>query len=451
MTSKDDLERLNAIENALLNRWPETRIAPTLERIAALVDVLGSPQLSYPTIHIAGTNGKTTTTRLIDSLCFELGMRTGRFTSPHLESFLERISINGEPISAEGMIATYNDIALYLDLIDSKMPNKLSFFEAMCALSFVAFAEFPVDVGIFECGMGGEWDSTNVINAAVSVITPIGFDHMEYLGDTLEKIATTKSGIIKDGSFAVLARQEPEVAPVLMHKAATVDATPIREGIEYSVKSRALAVGGQLISIAGVYGEYNDLFLPLHGAHQAANAATAIAAVEVFAGESKLDEEVVREALVNATSPGRCEIVMRNPTVIIDAAHNPHGAVSLKRTLADEFDFDAVIGVVAPMGDKDVEGILEEFENVMNRIIVTRNSSHRAASVDELYDSAIQIFGSERVSKSESLHFAIAEAIEQAKLENAVNDNNTAVVIAGSVVSAGESRAIVRKLKESRS
>ena len=451
MTSKDDLERLNAIERALLNRWPETRIAPTLERIAALVDVLGSPQLSYPTIHIAGTNGKTTTTRLIDSLCFELGMRTGRFTSPHLESFLERISINGEPISAEGMIATYNDIALYLDLIDSKMPNKLSFFEAMCALSFVAFAEFPVDVGIFECGMGGEWDSTNVINAAVSVITPIGFDHMEYLGDTLEKIATTKSGIIKDGSFAVLARQEPEVAQVLMHKAATVDATPIREGIEYSVKSRALAVGGQLISIAGVYGEYNDLFLPLHGAHQAANAATAIAAVEVFAGESKLDEEVVREALVNATSPGRCEIVMRNPTVIIDAAHNPHGAVSLKRTLADEFDFDAVIGVVAPMGDKDVEGILEEFENVMNRIIVTRNSSHRAASVDELYDSAIQIFGSERVSKSESLHFAIAEAIEQAKLENAVNDHNTAVVIAGSVVSAGESRAIVRKLKESRS
>ena len=451
MTSKDDLERLNAIERALLNRWPETRIAPTLERIAALVDVLGSPQLSYPTIHIAGTNGKTTTTRVIDSLCFELGMRTGRFTSPHLESFLERISINGEPISVEGMIATYNDIALYLDLIDSKMPNKLSFFEAMCALSFVAFAEFPVDVGIFECGMGGEWDSTNVINAAVSVITPIGFDHMEYLGDTLEKIATTKSGIIKDGSFAVLARQEPEVAQVLMHKAATVDATPIREGIEYSVKSRALAVGGQLISIAGVYGEYNDLFLPLHGAHQAANAATAIAAVEVFAGESKLDEEVVREALVNATSPGRCEIVMRNPTVIIDAAHNPHGAVSLKRTLADEFDFDAVIGVVAPMGDKDVEGILEEFENVMNRIIVTRNSSHRAASVDELYDSAIQIFGSERVSKSESLHFAIAEAIEQAKLENAVNDHNTAVVIAGSVVSAGESRAIVRKLKESRS
>lgn len=448
MTSQDDLQRLDAIEKALLNRWPETRIAPTLDRIAALADVLGSPQLSYPTIHIAGTNGKTTTTRLIDSLCYQLGMRTGRFTSPHLESFLERISINGEPISPEGMIATYNDIALYLDLIDSKMPNKLSFFESMCALAFVAFAEYPVDVGIFECGMGGEWDSTNVINAAVSVVTPIGFDHMEYLGDTLEKIATTKSGIIKENSFAVLARQEAEVAQVLMHKCAQVDATPIREGIEYSVKNRALAVGGQLISIAGVYGEYNDLFLPLHGAHQASNAATAIAAVEVFAGESKLDEGVVREALVNATSPGRCEIIMRNPTVIIDAAHNPHGAQSLKRTISEEFDFDSIIGVIAPMGDKDVDGILEELESVVNRVIVSKNSSHRAADLSELKASAQGIFGSERVTAIESLQEALVKAIEQAKLDNGVSDSNTAVLVAGSVVTAGEARGIIRRMKE---
>ena len=450
MTSKDDFERLDAIEKALLNRWPETRIAPTLDRIAALADALGSPQLSYPTIHIAGTNGKTTTTRLIDSLCFQLGMRTGRFISPHLESFLERISINGEPISPEGMIATYNDIALYLDLIDSRMPNKLSFFESMCALAFVAFAEFPVDVGIFECGMGGEWDSTNVINADVSVITPIGFDHMEYLGDTLEKIALTKSGIIKESAFAVLARQEPDVAQVLMHKCAQVDATPIREGIEYSVKNRALAVGGQLISIAGVYGEYNDLFLPLHGAHQASNAATAIAAVEVFAGESKLDEEVVREALVNATSPGRCEIIMRNPTVIIDAAHNPHGAQSLKRTISEEFDFDSIIGVIAPMGDKDVDGILEELESVVNRVIVSKNSSHRAADLSELRASAQGIFGSERVTAIESLQEALVKAIEQAKLDNGVSDSNTAVLVAGSVVTAGEARGIIRRMKEKR-
>jgi len=448
MTSKDDLQRLDAIEKALLNRWPETRIAPTLDRIAALADALGSPQLSYPTIHIAGTNGKTTTTRLIDSICFELGMRTGRFTSPHLESFLERISINGEPISPEGMIATYNDIALYLDLIDSRMPNKLSFFESMCALAFVAFAEYPVDVGIFECGMGGEWDSTNVINAAVSVITPIGFDHMEYLGDTLEKIALTKSGIIKPNSFAVLARQESEVAQVLMHKCAEVDATPLREGVEYAVKKRDLAVGGQLVSISGIYGDYDDLFLPLHGAHQAANAATALAAVEAFAGESKLDESVVREAFSSVTSPGRCEVIMRNPTVIVDAAHNPHGAVSLKKTIRDEFDFESIIGVVAPMGDKDVDGILEELEDVMSQVIVSRNSSHRAAPIEELSSRAKSIFGHERVVAIESLSDAIATAIQQAKLENAVNDLNTAVLIAGSVISAGEARAIVRKLKE---
>lgn len=448
MSSQDDLQRLDAVEKALLNRWPETRIAPTLERIAALSDALGSPQLSYPTIHIAGTNGKTTTTRLIDSLCFELGMRTGRFTSPHLESFLERICINQESISPEGMIATYNDIALYLDMIDSRMPNKLSFFESMCALAFVAFAEYPVDVGIFECGMGGEWDSTNVINAAVSVITPIGFDHMEYLGDTLEKIAQTKSGIIKPNSFAILARQEPEVAQILMHKCAEVDATPIREGVEFAVKSRALAVGGQLVSISGIYGDYDDLFLPLHGAHQAANAATALAAVEAFAGETKLDENVVREAFANATSPGRCEVIMRNPTVIIDAAHNPHGAQSLKRTIKEEFDFESIIGVIAPMGDKDVDGIFEELEDVISQVIVSRNTSHRAAPVDELLATAQNIFGSNRAVAVDSLSSAIQTAIEQAKLENAVNDLNSAVLIAGSVVTAGEARAIIRKLRE---
>ena len=445
MSSAEDLSRLDAIEKALLNRWPETRIAPTLERISTLADYLGSPQLSYPTIHIAGTNGKTTTTRLIDSLCFELGMRTGRFTSPHLESFLERITINGQSITPEFMIATYNDIAPYLELVDSKMANKLSFFESMCALAFVAFAEFPVDVGIFECGMGGEWDSTNVINGSVNVITPIGFDHMEYLGDTLEKIAQTKSGIIKQNSFVVLAEQESDVAAVLMRACAKADATPIRSGIEFSLKSRALALGGQMLTISGVYGEYEDLYLPLYGQHQASNAATALAAVEVFAGETKLDEEIVRQAFANATSPGRCEIVGRNPTIIIDAAHNPHGAESLKKTISEEFDFSALIGVIAPMGDKDVTGILEALEPVLDRVILTRNSSHRAADVDELKSLAMEIFGSNRVSAYDDLEQGITQAVDMARTSNALNDSNTAVLIAGSVVSAGEARAIIRR------
>lgn len=437
--------KIDEIEQALLNRWPETRINPTLERIALLADLLGSPQLSYPTIHIAGTNDKTTTTRLIDSLCFELGLRTGRFTSPHLESFLERISINGEPISEAAMIATYEDVAPYFQLVDERMSHRLSFFEAITGLSFVAFAEHPVDVGIFECGMGGEWDSTNVINAKVSVVTPIGLDHTQYLGDTLTAIATTKSGIIKPGSFAVLARQELDPAQVLMRKCAEVEAIPIREGVEYQVSNRSLAVGGQLISIRGVYGDYEELFLPLHGEHQASNAATALAAVEVFAGEKKLDEELVRSAFAKASSPGRCEIVHRSPTVIIDAAHNPHGAKSLRKTIENEFDFDSVIGIVAPMGDKDTDGILEEFEAIMTTVIITKNSSHRAAPIDELAAQAREIFGGERVLTKDSLESAIDAAITQAKFEVEMNERSCAVLIAGSVISAGEARALIRK------
>jgi len=264
---------LQEIEKALSTRWPETKINPTLERIALLVDYLGSPQLSYPTIHIAGTN---------------------------------------EP---------------YLALVDEKMPDPLSFFEVMTALAFVTFAEHPVDIGIFECGMGGEWDSTNVIDSKVAVITSIGFDHMEYLGNTLVEIATTKSGIIKSGEFAVLARQEREAAQALLKRCATMNTTPLREGIEYEVMKRDVAVGGQLLTIRGIYGIYEDLFLPLHGKHQSSNAATALAAVEVFAGESELSKEVVANAFANVTSPGRCEIISREPTVIIDAAHNPHGAL----------------------------------------------------------------------------------------------------------------------------
>ena len=437
--------KIDEIEQALLNRWPETRINPTLERIALLADLLGSPQLSYPTIHIAGTNGKTTTTRLIDSLCFELGLRTGRFTSPHLESYLERICINGEMISEAAMIATYEDVAPYFQLVDERMSHRLSFFEAITGLSFVAFAEHPVDVGIFECGMGGEWDSTNVINAKVSVVTPIGLDHTQYLGDTLTAIATTKSGIIKPGSFAVLARQELDPAQVLMRKCAEVEATPIREGVEYQVSNRSLAVGGQLISIKGVYGDYEELFLPLHGEHQASNAATALAAVEVFAGERKLDEELVRAAFAKASSPGRCEIVHRSPTVIIDAAHNPHGAKSLRKTIESEFDFESIIGIVAPMGDKDTDGILEEFEAIMTTVIITKNSSHRAAPIDELAAQAREIFGGDRVLTKDSLESAIDAAITQAKFEVEMNEKSCAVLIAGSVISAGEARAFIRK------
>ena len=439
----DDQARIDAIEKALLARWPENRIAPTLERIAALMDILGSPQLTYPTIHVGGTNGKTTTARMIDSLLFEMGLRTGRFTSPHLESYLERISINGQSIDAKELIFSFNDLSPYLDLMDTKFENPISFFEAMTALAFVAFAEHPIDVGVIEVGMGGQWDATNVVDADVSVITPIGLDHMEYLGNTIAEIAATKAGIIKEQGFVVLAQQTTEAAVELLRRAAEVGADVAREGLEYSIDSRAIAVGGQLISITGLRGHYDEIFLPLHGKHQASNAAAALIAVEAFFGEQDLDIDAVRAGFANVTSPGRCEIIHRDPTIILDAAHNPHGAKAIAETLQAEFTFDDVTGIVALMADKDALGILQELEPVMNQIIVTTNSSERSMSVADLTKLANQVFGADRVFAADNLTAAIAKAIQDSV--RPLSEESLAIVITGSVVTVGEARTDVRK------
>lgn len=441
--SPEDQSRIDAIEQALLARWPETRIEPTLERIAALVDILGSPQLTYPTIHVGGTNGKTTTSRMIDSLLFEMGLRTGRFTSPHLESYLERISINGQPIDAKELIFSFNDIAPYLDLMDSKFDHPISFFEAITALAFAAFAEHPIDVGVIEVGMGGLWDATNVVDADVSVIMPIGLDHTEYLGETLAEIAQTKAGIIKEGGFIVLAQQEPECAVELLKQAALVGADVAREGVEYSVISRSIAVGGQLLTIQGAKDVYTDIFIPLHGKHQASNAAAALVAVEAFFGDQELDIEAVRAGFANVTSPGRCEIIHRDPTIIIDAAHNPHGAAALADTIQSEFTFDDVIGVFAPMGDKDVRGILLELEQVMDSVIVTANSSPRAMKIEELELIAAEIFGIDRVFTADNLSEAIEKAIKDSV--RPLSEDTIGILITGSVVTAGEARTTLRK------
>jgi len=439
----DDQERIDAIEAALLKRWPETKIAPTLERIAALVDVLGSPQLTYPTIHVGGTNGKTTTARMIDSLLFEMGLRTGRFTSPHLESYLERISINGQPIDPKAMIFSYNDIAAYLDFMDTKFDTPISFFEAMTALAFAAFAEHPIDVGVIEVGMGGEWDATNVVNADVCVIMPVDLDHTEYLGSTIAEIAKTKAGIIKEGSFVVLAQQKPEAAVELLKQAALVGADIAREGLEYVIERRTLAVGGQLLTIKTPKDTYEEIFLPLHGKHQASNAAAALVAVEAFFGEQELDYEAVLAGFANVQSPGRCEVLHRDPTVIIDAAHNPHGAKALTDTIQNEFTFDEVIGVFAAMGDKDIEGALVELEKVMDSIIVTKNSSPRSASVADVEALATKIFGSDRVFSADSLEAAIEKAIKDSI--RPLSEDTIGILITGSVVTVGEARTLVRK------
>ena len=451
MISIEDRERLAAIESALLARWPETRIQPSLDRISLLCDALGSPQLSYPTIHIGGTNGKTSTTRFIDSLLFAHGLRTGRFTSPHLEDFRERICINGELIGAAELIFNYNDIAAYFDFVDSKLPHPISFFEAVTALAMAAFSEHPVDVGIFEVGMGGEWDATNIIQPAVTVLTPIGMDHMEYLGNSLEEIASTKAGILKPDAFAVLSNQEAPAAKVLLARAVQLGmnlGTDIaREGIEYEVIARQIAVGGQLISIRGTKDVYSDLFLPLHGRHQAANAAAALVAAEAFFGDQPLDIEAVKAGFAGATSPGRFEIVQRDPTVILDAAHNPHGARTLANTMQEEFSFGRVIAVVGVFADKDADGIFEQIKDVVDGVIVTQSSSPRALPADELKKIAERHIGTDRVLVDSDLRSAIQKALADAN--HPMEDQSVGILITGSVITVGEARSILKELKRS--
>lgn len=445
MISQEDRERLAAIENALLARWPETRIQPSLDRIALMCDALGSPQLSYPTIHIGGTNGKTSTTRFIDSLLFAHGLRTGRFTSPHLEDFRERISINGELIAAAELIFNYNDIAAYFDFVDSKLPHPISFFEAVTALAMVAFAEHPVDVGIFEVGMGGTWDATNIIQPSVAVITPIGMDHMEYLGNSIEEIAANKAGILKPDLFAVLANQEPAAAKVLLSKAAEVGIELAREGIEYEVISRQVAVGGQLLTIRGTKDVYSDIFLPLHGRHQAANAAAALVAAEAFFGDQPLDLESVKAGFASATSPGRFEVVRRDPTVILDAAHNPHGARTLANTLQEEFTFGRVIAVIGVFADKDADGIFAELADVIDGAIVTQSSSPRALPASELAKVAIKHLGNDRVFIESDLKVALEKALADAN--HPMEDQSVGILVTGSVITVGEARALLKEIK----
>jgi dihydrofolate synthase/folylpolyglutamate synthase len=441
-----DRADLARVEAELRTRWPESRLDPTLDRIRALTDVLGDPQRAYPVIHVGGTNGKTTTTRIIDALLRGFGLRVGRSTSPHLVSVLERVVLDGEPISARRFVETYDDIRPYLDLVDKEQPNPLSYFEVLTALGFAAFADTPVDVAVVEVGMGGAWDSTNVADGRISVITPIALDHTGYLGDTVAEIAGEKAGIIKPDSIAVLAAQKTEAAEVLVRRVAEVGATVAREGAEFGVLSRAIAVGGQVLSLQGLGGVYDELFLPLHGAHQAQNAAVALAAVEAFLGAGAdsgvIDVEVVRQALLGVTSPGRLEAVRSAPTVLVDAAHNPHGIAATVAALEEAFSFRRLIGVVAVLGDKDVRGMLLALEPVLDEIVVTENSSHRGMPVDDLATLAVEVFGPERVAVEPRLDDAVETAVDLSD-EGNQGIAGAGVLITGSVVTAGEARTLL--------
>ncbi|MGW0006545.1 bifunctional tetrahydrofolate synthase/dihydrofolate synthase [Nocardia grenadensis] len=457
-----DLAEMALVEAELDQRWPETKIEPSLTRIAALMDVLGSPQRGFPAIHVAGTNGKTSVTRMIDSLLTALHRRTGRLTSPHLQLATERISIDNRPISPARYVELYREMQPYIEMIDAQSATAggpaMSKFEVLTAMAYAAFAEAPVDVAVVETGMGGSWDATNVIDAQVAVITPIGLDHTEYLGPDLTSIAGEKAGIIKRApeslvptdTVAIIAEQDPEALEVLLRRAVETDAAVARAGSEFQVLSRRIAVGGQQLELQGLGGVYDEIFLPLHGEHQAHNAALALAAVEAFFGagaQRQLDIEAVRAGFAEVTSPGRLERMRNAPTLFIDAAHNPAGATALAATLTAEFDFRKLVGVVAVLADKDVAGILTALEPVFDEIVVTTNGSPRALPVDQLADLAVQRFGDERVVTADSLPDALETAVALAEEVGASGEmvSGAGVVVTGSVVTAGAARALFGK------
>ncbi|RVW04819.1 bifunctional tetrahydrofolate synthase/dihydrofolate synthase [Rhodococcus spongiicola] len=458
-----DLAELALVEAELDRRWPESKIEPSLTRISALMDLLGSPQRNYPAIHVAGTNGKTSVTRMIDALLTHLHRRTGRTTSPHLQLATERISIDGAPIPVRTYIDTYREIEPYVRMIDQQSEAAggpaMSKFEVTTAMAYAAFAEAPIDVAVVETGLGGKWDATNVIDAQVAVITPIGLDHVDYLGPDLASIAGEKAGIIKTGrddgivatdTVAILAEQAPEAMDVLLRRAVEVDAAVAREGSEFKVLRRQIAIGGQQLELQGLGGVYDDIFLPLHGEHQARNASLALAAVEAFFGagqDRQLDVDTIRAGFASVINPGRLERVRSAPTVFLDAAHNPHSAKALAAALSTEFDFRKLVGVVSIMADKDIDGILDALEPVFDELVVTHNGSPRAMDVEDLASRAVARYGDERVvvapTLADALETAIGLAEEVAEPGEAVS--GAGVVVTGSVVTAGAARSLFGK------
>ena len=435
--SDRDRQRADAVYEALLQRQGEQWVQPRVERTRRVLELLDDPQKTYRVVHVTGTNGKTSTSRMIESLVRAHGLRTGLFTSPHLERFTERIMIDGEPIDDAAVADAWDEIAPFVDLVDAELAAnddaRLTFFELLTVLAFVAFADAPIDVLVLEVGMGGSWDSTNSADGDVAVFAPIDLDHADRLGDTITEIATVKAGIIKDGAAVVSARQGAAAEAVLRSAAAARGASIAFEGAEFALAQQRLAVGGQQITVRGLAATYEDEYLPLYGAHQGFNAALAIAAVEslVGGGSQPIAADVLADGLGGATSPGRLQLVGASPTVLVDAAHNPHGARALVTALREAFDFDEWGVVLGVLSDKDAAGIVAEIAPVAAHVFATAPDSERAEDADAIADLA------ESHDLRVSVHRDLAEAAEAARAWAAAADRR-AVVIAGSVVLAGE-------------
>lgn len=429
-------------------RAPENEIAPGLERIERVLSLMGNPERSYRTVHIAGTNGKTSTARLVESIVRATGLRTGRLTSPHLHSPTERIAIDGAPISEEGFVQAYDDVFPFVQIVDRESEGRggprMTMFEVLTAMQFQAFASAPVDVAVVETGLGGTWDATNVIDSDVAVITPIAFDHQDYLGETIGQIAGEKAGILTPTAIAVIAAQPyAEALEVIKARATELGASAAIEGEQIAVLHRVPGVGGQMLSLQGIAARYDDLFLHLLGQHQAHNALLAVAAAEALltGGDSPLDEELLREALGEATSPGRAEVVRQAPTIVVDGAHNTAGAEALVQTIRESFRFTSTVGIVGILQDKEAEEILVELEPVLDSVVITQSSSPRAIPADTLAILARDVFGDDdRVIEAAHLPDAIQIAVDIAERSG---DEFSGVLATGSLTLAADVRQLL--------
>lgn len=451
--ASDDWDvRMEQVSAELLERWPESHVAPDLHRMTMLLELLGEPQRTIPMIHVAGTNGKTSTARIVEILLRGFGLSTGLYTSPHLARITERIRLNGDEVEPERFVLAYEELKPLIEIVDERSTAeggpRMTMFEVLTAMAYAVFADAPVDVMVIEVGMGGRWDATNVADAQVSMIMPIGFDHTDYLGSTIEAIAFEKAGVIKPEQIVVVSEQIPGASAVIAEACEEAGARMLRESHDFRLVDREVAVGGQQLTIATPAGVYHDVFLPLFGEHQAHNAAAALTAVEAFlgGGENQLDPQTVAEASVTATSPGRLEIVRRSPTVIVDAAHNAEGARVLAAALRDSFAFSHLVGVIAVFEGKDVEGMLDEWADSFDEIIVTQNLSPRCIPAVELAESCQDVWGDVIVSPT------VAEALEAAfaLVDQQELPSGAGIVVTGSVVTAAEARALLVGDKESR-
>ena len=374
----------------LMKRVPENKIRPRLEPTRRAVELLGDPQRSYRVIHITGTNGKTSTTRFIERILREHGLRTGRFTSPHLLKFTERMAIDGEPVSDEVLYGVYVDIEPILEMVDQELAAQseapLTFFEALSVLGFAVFADAPVDVLVLEVGMGGAWDSTNVADGDVAVFTPIGLDHMDRLGNTISEIAETKSGIIKSGSLVVSSNQTADALQVLKRVSGEKAEGHFLLGEDFSVEFHEATSTGQRVMISGLAGRYGPYEAPVFGIHQSTNLAVAIAAVEAFlgGGQVPIADDVLRSAVADLSSPGRLQLVRTDPAILLDGAHNPAGAKTLATSLMSEFSERPLVGLLAVLSDKDVAGVVSELSGCFQNVVATSSSSNRSLDAQAL-------------------------------------------------------------------